>query len=392
MGRTRRRDGARMATIYRRGKTWWGRFQYHGNEFRKSLETTARSVAQKRLTKWENATKAAGWGEGAGKTYDDAMVSFLDNHCPTLRPKSVKRYEVSAKQLTAFFSGLPLSQITSSKLADYEATRRRDEVSAPTIRRDLACLSSMFTHAIVDREWVETNPVLAFLKRQKRRGRLKESPPKTRYLSVDEERKMLAACFVDINGKPLPKGSLERAQAQADAIAFAIDTGLRREEQWSLPWSQVVLTYKDKKPTGGEILITKEIAKGKRERRIPLFQRSAQILARLPRRDSEGNDYPAVFVNPEGKRFAGRNKGLREAAKRAGIPAVTWHDLRRTCGCRLLQEHEFSLEQVREWLGHESVQQTERAYAFLGADALQAAVHKSAQRRALLTRRERKKP
>lgn len=381
-----------MATVYQRGKIWWGRFEYRSQEYRKSLETTARSVALKRLSKWETEVKAAKWGEGAGRTYDEAMTSFLDNHCPTLRPGSRSRYEQSAKFLTAFFSGLALSQITSSRLADFEAQRRRDGVQAPTIRRDLACLSSMFTHALVDLEWVEANPVLPFLKRQKRRGRLKESPPKTRYLTAQEETKLLAACLVDVNGKALPEGSLAGAKAQADAIAFAIDTGLRREEQWSLPWSQVTITFEKKKAVGGEVVITKEIAKGKRERRVPLLPRSAQILAQLPRRDAKGNDHKTVFVNSEGERFVHRNKGLREAAKRAGIPRLSWHDLRRTCGCRLLQEYEFPLEKVREWLGHESVQQTERAYAFLKADALQTAVQKSAQRIGLRRAGSRRKP
>lgn len=95
-----------MATIYQRGKIWWGRFQYKGHEFRQSLETAARSVALRRLAKWERETKAQAWGEGEGHTYDEAMESFLDNHCPTLRESSRRRYEVSAKQLTPFFTGM----------------------------------------------------------------------------------------------------------------------------------------------------------------------------------------------------------------------------------------------------------------------------------------------
>lgn len=376
-----------MATVYQRGKTWWGRFQYKGDEFRQSLETASRSIAIRRLAKWEADIKAARWGEGRGHTYDDAMTSFLDNHCPTLRPSSRLRYETSAKPLTAFFSGLSLSEITSSRMADYEASRRRQEVQAPTIRRDLACLSSMFTHAIVDLEWCDTNPVLAFLKRQKRRGRLKESPPKTRYLTAEEETKLLAACLTDKLGNPIPNG-----KDLADAIAFAIDTGLRANEQWSLTLDRITIRRERKKIAGGEVVITKEIAKGKRERRIPLFPRAAQIAAQQPTHDDKGKPYPAVFVNKAGARLVGRNQGLKEAAKRAGLAALSWHDLRRTCGCRLLQDHRLSLEEVRDWLGHESVQQTERAYAFLKADALQVAVQKSAQSVGFSKAKHRRKP
>lgn len=360
-----------MASIYQRGETWWGRFQYKGQEVRQSLETKTRSVAEKRAAKWEKEVKAQAWGEGAGKTYDDAMLSFLDTHCPTLRPASAARYDQSAKHLTRFFTGMALNAISSSTLHEF-VVKRRQEVSAPSVRRDLACLSSMYTHAIVDREWCDANPVLAFLKRQKRRGALRESPPKTRYLSPDEEKALLAACLVDKNGKRLPKGSLERAQGQADAIAFAIDTGLRKEEQWSLTWDRVDLKK-------GEIVIPKEIAKAHRERRVPLLPRSAQILAQLPRTDAKGNRHKYVWVNEAGERYDRRIKGLREAAKRAKIAKLTWHDLRRTCGCRLLQVHKLTKDQVQQWLGHESVAQTEKAYAFLAADALQTAVQNTAQ-------------
>ena len=378
-----KQTGKYMASIYQRGKVWWGRFQYKGHEVRQSLETASRSVAQKRADKWEKEIKAQAWGEGAGKTFDDAMLSFLDTHCPTLKPSSSMRYNLSAKPLTAFFSGMALSAISSKILHDF-VVKRRQEVSPPSVRRDLACLSSMYTHAIVDKEWCETNPVLAFLKRQRRRGALRESPPKTRYLSADEEKKLLAACLVDKHGKLPPTKARPRTKMQADAIAFAIDTGLRAEEQWSLTWDRVDLKK-------GEIVIPKEIAKSHKERRVPLFPRAAQILAQLPRTDAKGTPHIYVWVNPDGKRYVGRRKGLQEAAKRAKIAKLNWHDLRRTCGCRLIQVHGFTKDQVQEWMGHESVAQTERAYAFLGADALQEAVQKSAQSRGFPKRKKRGK-
>jgi len=58
-------------------------------------------------------------------------------------------------------------------------------------------------------------------------------------------------------------------------------------------------------------------------------------------------------------------RGLAGAAQRAGIDDLKWHDLRRTCGCRLLQDHEMKMKVVSVWIGHSSVQQTEKAYAFL---------------------------
>lgn len=82
-----------------------------------------------------------------------------------------------------------------------------------------------------------------------------------------------------------------------------------------------------------------------------------------------------MLINSDtGERYKAMNKGLAGAAKRAKIPPLTWHDLRRTCGCRLLQQHEMSMEKVSRWPGHSSVMVTERAYAFLEDEHLQAAV------------------
>ena len=282
-----------MATVYKRGRQWWGRVQIKGRDVREPLETTSKSVAEKRLQEWLDRLDAISWGDKPRRTYEEAMESFLLNHCPNLEPTSQRRYITSARKLTPFFEGHSLDRITSSRMAEYEQLRRRDGASSPTIRRDLSCLSSMFTHCIVDLEWLDINPVPLFLKRQARRGRLRESPPRTRYLDHAEESALL------------------REIECPDEAAFAIDTGLRREEQWSLTWPRVNLGRH-------QIVIPKEIAKGDKDRVIPLLPRSAQFLAQLPRRLRLAGGPDWVFCKDDGSRYVHRNKGLKRAAERAG--------------------------------------------------------------------------
>lgn len=81
-----------------------------------------------------------------------------------------------------------------------------------------------------------------------------------------------------------------------------------------------------------------------------------------------------MLCKRDGSRYGRRTRGFNAAATRAGLKDLRWHDLRRTCGCRLLQDHGLTFHEVRDWLVHESVAQTERAYAFLKVDALRAAV------------------
>lgn len=56
----------------------------------------------------------------------------------------------------------------------------------------------------------------------------------------------------------------------------------------------------------------------------------------------------------------------------AGLKDVRWHDLRRTCGCRRIQDHGWKLEEVKALLGHSSVVVTEKIYAFLRVEDLEA--------------------
>jgi len=253
--------------------------------------------------------------------------------------------------------GVRLDKIDRAKLGEYVAARRRNGASQPTIRRDLVCLSSLWERAAGDHDIEIANPVRRFLKTQARRGTLRESAPRTRYLTHEEEGALIDACL---------------APALGDQIRFAIDTGLRKEEMFGLTWRDVDLR-------SGVVIVRADRAKSGKTRQVPLLSRSAQILAQLPRRlrTTGGPDW--VFCKKDGERYsAGRREAFESAARRANLSDLNWHDLRRSCGCRLLQDREMTMDKVRMWLGHSTVAMTERSYAFLEIDDLKRAAQKPA--------------
>jgi integrase len=335
--------------IYRRGQQWWARAQRSGREHRTSLKTSSKALAERRYRQWLNDLDAIAWGDKPRRRFDDAAERFVREHLSTLRVSSARRYGVSLAWLAEAFEAKFLDQIGTAKLSEFEKKRRQSGASAPTVRRDLACLSSLFG-CCIEWEWCDANPVPGFMRRRRKRG-LREAAPMTRYLSHEEEAALLA----------------HAAPATRLAIAFAIDTGLRREEQFGLTWDKVDLQ-------AGEVLLGGETKSGN-PRRVPLLPRAAQILAQMPRHFRS----PYVFCHRNGKRLVHMNKGMKAARRRAGLRALRWHDLRRTCGCRLLQDHGLTMEGVKEWLGHSSVVVTERTYAFLEIEHLHRAVQKSAQ-------------
>ena len=120
-----------------------------------------------------------------------------------------------------------------------------------------------------------------------------------------------------------------------------------------------------------EIVVTAARAKSKKERRVPILPRAERTLRLLAAGCRRG---PYVIHRPDGSRDRQMQAVIRPLAKVAGVAPLRWHDLRRTCGCRLLQMHGLKMHAVSMWLGHASVVQTEKAYAFLRIDDLHRAV------------------
>lgn len=345
--------------LRRRGKTWWYRIRHEGKDFEGSLETSDLGQAKIRLDRIREELNATAWGEKPRHTFNDAATRFGEEHFPNLKPKSQKRYLVSIANLLELLDGVKLDEIGSAKLSEFENARKKERVTTSTIRRDLACLSVIFTKC-EEWEWAKSNPAKPFLRGRKLAG-LNEGDARTRYLSHEEE--------VEI---------LENAPPKArKAIEFAIDTGLRKEEQFSLLRSDVNHRLKD-------VNVRREVAKSLKPRRVPLWERAARIAKEMP----ADLICPFLFVTKAAVRYSEESpyhyEALQKAVRRANkkraargikpMEHVEWHDLRRTCGCRLLQDHGFPMEEVSKWLGHSSVKVTEKHYAFLKDDQIHTRV------------------
>lgn len=342
-----------MAGVYKRGATYWGRAQREGKEYRFSLRTKDRRTAEKRLQVWLNEMEATAWGEKPPRPWSLVWERFMKEHFPTIRPNSAKRYAVSLKNLSKVLDGKNIQQVTPALLSEFETLRRTEGATAPTIRRDLACLSCILSYC-EEWEWIDDgkNIVPAYMRRRRRRG-LKEAPGRTRYLAEEEEVALIAAC----------------SEPGKTAIIISIDTGLRDQELMSLKWDQI--DFKN-----GTIKLPVTTKSGK-ERYAPVAQRSAQLLERRPRHFKS----PFVFYHPDGKRYGRMEKAFETAVRNAGLKDVKWHDLRRTAGCRWLQRDGRSMEEVCAMLGHSSVAVTEKSYAFLDLE-------KTAQKTAQVSRTE----
>lgn len=310
--------------------------------------------------------KSIGWRDGTSHSYGEARDRFVVEHLPRIKASSAKRYVQSLLALDPFVAELAVDEISSAALSAFETARRREGVTDATIRRDLSCLSALL-RCCQEWEWVTGNAAAAYLRLASRRG-LRESEPRTRYLGLEEEEAILAEVALR---RSAAKGNRDRHgyMMLGAAIMLAIDTGLRREELHGLTWTDVDLHAR-------ELHVAAARAKSGRHRAVPILPRSLAVLEHLPR--SKHSAF--VLWHGDGRRYFDLSRQLDRLTSDLGIADLRWHDLRRTCGCRLLQDHVFPLERVSRWLGHSSVTLTERSYAFLDVRHLHKALadsHKS---------------
>jgi integrase len=287
---------------------------------------------------------------------------------------------------TAAFADTPIDQIAAPavaawlrSMADKDAADKRGtrKISKHTIARSFSLMSAIFGEAgIQGHGHLTTNPCLG-LKVKARPGDGTKKP--WTYLTKAEI-DAIRACA-------------EIPDHQRWPILFAVATGLRQGEQFHLeladlhldgPSPHVVVRFgsKGKAPKSGKI------------REVPLLplaiEAAREWLAMLPDFCPSNHEGLVFPWHTGSRRGVGKplGPGLRVrgtrmfvepyklALRTAGIERnVRWHDLRHTAASSLVMGYwgrRWSLEEIRDFMGHSSVTMTEK-YAHLGVTALREA-------------------
>lgn len=168
-----------------RNGTLYGRIQTAGGDVKWSLRTDDPKIAASRV-KGERARAVAAHHYGdQRRTFAEAMEAWGRFIVKEISTKTLTRYLSSLAVLQPHMEGLYLDQI-DKKLIGSIVEARRDipyvpkgkkrpiKVTTATIKRDLTALSSVCGYCI-DEDWMESNPVMAWLKPGgRRKSRLQE--------------------------------------------------------------------------------------------------------------------------------------------------------------------------------------------------------------------------
>jgi integrase/recombinase XerD len=335
--------------LYQRDGTWWARFKVRGVEYRRSLRTTVRGEAERRLGALRKQVEGeVRFGIVEPRSFADAVDSWTKHCVGDLNPKTVKRYMTSFKQVWPFLADKQVHRIDVQTLRDMVKARRIGGASTATIKRDLTAISGVLKHA-ADEDWMEeVNPTLAI----RAKGKMKEKRDPIELPDAADIKAVKA----------------RSAKRFADAIDFARETGMRLSEIFNLKHRDV-----------GHSAITIPRAKHNSLRVIPLSDRAREIIERQPRHIKES----WVFWHTDGQRWSSPSSSFRENQKRAQKAAqkagqeyrhFRFHDLRHLFAVEYLRAKRGSIYDLQRVMGHTSITTTEIYLKYLTPDQVRAAM------------------
>jgi len=286
--------------VYQRKRIWWIQCYRNGRRFRESSHSEREDVARKLLRR-RLGEVAAGIVAPAGSAriiYENLRDALLADYAANRRKwlrhdKEGKLYIIGVSHLDDFFSGWRALTITTDLVRTFIRKRQERGAANGTINRELALLRRMFRLALQDNK-LRDIPHFPMLK---------EAAPRKGFLEHADYQKLRQ----------------ELPEYLRPVLAMAYYAGMRLEEILGLRWSNVDLA-------SAEIRLDPGTTKNDEPRTIPLVGELLEMLrvecARSPRSEF-------VFVHA-GQRIGSFYKAWKSATKRAGLPGLLFHDLRRT--------------------------------------------------------------
>jgi integrase len=288
--------------------------------------------------KWAAATESAireGRHFKTAKAKRHTFNELLNRYCEEILPQYSAKEQKERKSKLDWWASkigwMVLADINQINLSEVKAGMKQ---SPATIDKYLKNLSHVFSVAVNQWGWLESNPASKVKSPKLPRGRV-------RFLDDEERQRFLDACKQSSNQWLYP------------CAILALSTGMRQGELMGLSWKDVDLKK--------GFIILHETKNGER-RRVPLAGLGLDLLkehAKVRRLDTDllfpGNVHKDKPID--------LRKPFETALAAAGITDFHWHDLRH-CTASYLAMDGASLAEIAEVLGHKTLAMVKR-YAHL---------------------------
>lgn len=326
-----------MASIFRRGETWWISYQENGKRVQRSLKTKSKGEAKLAKTAAEYKLSKKKPVIGADPYFGPFSLKYLDETAYRRTESSQARVSLIVEHhLIPVFEWTQVSQIGEDQANAYREKRTADGAATSTVAKELRTLSAVLAYA-------------------KRKGEISEHPLANLELPPDK------------NDKVPPYYSAEQLSAlyaasndmHREMWRFMANTGVRRQEALNLRLENV----KD------DLIVvestTADPTKSGKSRKVPL--NDAARAARDYLKSASDTEYLLPRMHK-----VSLSRAFKTDAKRAGLPGSV-HWLRHSF-CTSLLLNNVPPRVAQALMGHSGLEVTLRYAQHVPDNALADAV------------------
>ena len=287
-------------TIFLRGDIWWVAVCVDNKRISRSTKSTKKSDAIK-LREQLIAKKHR--GEITGGTPDRVLIGELLDDVLKSDIEESTRYIwklVVEKNLRPFFGKTRAARLSTDLMDRYREARKGAGSSDATVNRELSIMRTAFHNA------------------------RKRTPPKINavpYFPMVKETTVRKGFLTDAQYKLL-RDSLPHELKPLFVCGYI--TGIRKGELLDIRWPQVDFE-------GGLIALEPDETKNREGRSVPILDGDMRdlLMQSKTERDTQWPDSPWVF-NRHGRQIKDFRTAWDDACKKARVPDLNFHDLRRT--------------------------------------------------------------
>ena len=298
---------------------YYARFEANGREVRRSLGTTDRALAKRKLADLQR-TMARTTAGGDKLT----LAALCDRYLETTRNQAaatIYRKEAIARRIKSDWPGgaaVPISKVVTSQISAWLASY---SFGVPSYNLHLLFIRAAFELAVADK-LIADSPALG-LKIKKAKKPIRKTPTFEEFQAI----------VADIRAQPYNA----EATDSGDFVEFMGLAGLGQAEATALTWADINWP--------GEQITTFRL-KTSRGFAVPLYPQLRPLLERM-RADRGGSPHGGEKVF----RVLNAKKAISAACKRLGLPPYSHRSFRRMFITRCI-ERGVDVKVIAEWQGH----------------------------------------
>lgn len=302
--------------------TYYALVKKGGKQFRRSLKTDDRQLANRRLADFREKVGQLNDIKAARKmTFKELAQRWFATVRGGLKPSSAERVQNSIDRLNEHFCTVSIRNLTRAMCDEWVIRRGGEGIAASTFNKERETLRQILAYACRD-GLLLSNPAEHIERRKQGKAQI--------LVPTHEQFRTLVNTVRTMD---------YRARRGADLIELLAYSGMRLGEATAIRWCDVDFDRERFVVTGGE-----QGTKNHEARTVPMFP---SLRALLERMKGEQKPLPTDTVS----KIETAKKALATGCKRASLPDFTHHCLRHYFVSNAIEKG-IDFKVIAAWVGH----------------------------------------